>query len=193
MRTGEVAHSWYLLTPTSSAAPFPTLGRFHHSQKLSRTFRFKAIPVPCTHPRQGPYPLCPWQGVWLSLILERSLQPSPRALAHPPPPAPVIGILGEDFNRGPGPLPTAVHGHFRILVGGGDSTASAMHPGRSTDKENIKFGVPIMVQQKQIQLGTMRLGVQSLALLSGSGIWRCRELWCRLQKRLGSHVAVTLA
>ena len=42
------------------------------------------------------------------------------------------------------------------------------------------MGVPIMVQQKQIWLGTMRLWVRSLALLSGSRIQRCCELWCRL-------------
>ena len=39
-----------------------------------------------------------------------------------------------------------------------------------------KVGVPIMAQQKQIRLGTMRLQVRSLALLSGSRIWHCREL-----------------
>ena len=36
------------------------------------------------------------------------------------------------------------------------------------------LGVPIMVQQKQIQLGTMKLRVQSLALLSG--LRCCHEL-----------------
>ena len=35
--------------------------------------------------------------------------------------------------------------------------------------------------------------VQSLPLLSGLTIRRCRELWCRLQMRLGSRVAVALA
>ena len=39
----------------------------------------------------------------------------------------------------------------------------------------------------------MRLWVQSLALLSGLRIWRCRELWRRSQTRLGSGVAVALA
>ena len=34
-------------------------------------------------------------------------------------------------------------------------------------------GVPIMVQQKQIQLGTMRLRVRSLASFNGLRIWRC--------------------
>ena len=36
-----------------------------------------------------------------------------------------------------------------------------------------------MVQQKQIQLGTMKLQVRTLALLRGLRIWRCHELWCR--------------
>ena len=34
------------------------------------------------------------------------------------------------------------------------------------------------LQWKWIQLGTMRLQVQSLALFSGLGIWCCCELWC---------------
>ena len=42
------------------------------------------------------------------------------------------------------------------------------------------MGVPIAGQWKQIQLISMRMWVQSLVLLSTSGIWRCRELWCRL-------------
>ena len=43
-----------------------------------------------------------------------------------------------------------------------------------------------MVQWKRIQLGTMRLQVQSLALLSG-----LRIRWCRSQTWLGSSVAVS--
>ena len=43
-----------------------------------------------------------------------------------------------------------------------------------------------MVQWKQIRLGTMRFRIQSLASLSGLGTRCCRELWCRLQTRLGS-------
>ena len=39
----------------------------------------------------------------------------------------------------------------------------------------------------------MRLRVRSLALLSGLRIWHCHELWCRLQTRLGSCVAVAQA
>ena len=47
-------------------------------------------------------------------------------------------------------------------------------------------GVSIVVQWKWIRLVTMRLRVWSLASLSGLRIWRCRELWCRLQTWLGS-------
>ena len=47
-------------------------------------------------------------------------------------------------------------------------------------------GVPVVVQQKQIQLGTTKLRVRSLALLSGLRIQRCREMWCRSQMRLRS-------
>ena len=52
-----------------------------------------------------------------------------------------------------------------------------------------------MVQRKHIRLGTLRLRVRSLALLSelsGLRIWCCCELWCRLQMRLGSCVAVAV-
>ena len=49
-----------------------------------------------------------------------------------------------------------------------------------------------MVQQKLIQLGTMRLWVRSLASLSGLRIRRGGELWCRSRKRLGSCIAVAV-
>ena len=59
---------------------------------------------------------------------------------------------------------------------------------------NVKLGVPVMAQRKQTQLGTMRLQVRSLILLSGLMYqWSCRELWYRSQMRLGSHVAVAVA
>ena len=45
-----------------------------------------------------------------------------------------------------------------------------------------------MAQQKQIQLGTMRLQVQSLATISGLRIQHCRELWC--SHRRGSDSAL---
>ena len=49
-----------------------------------------------------------------------------------------------------------------------------------------------MAQQKQIELETMRLHVQSLASLSGLRIRYCHELWCMSQTRLGSSIAVAL-
>ena len=55
------------------------------------------------------------------------------------------------------------------------------------------YRVPIVVRQKRIELGTMRLCVQSLASLSRSGIWCFHELWCRLQTWLRSGVAVAVA
>ena len=47
-----------------------------------------------------------------------------------------------------------------------------------------------MAQRKRIGLGTMRLQVRYLDLISGLRIWRCLELWYRLQMQLGSGVAV---
>ena len=40
------------------------------------------------------------------------------------------------------------------------------------------------------QLGSMRMRVPSLASLSGLGIQRCHELWCRWQMWLRSWIAV---
>ena len=48
---------------------------------------------------------------------------------------------------------------------------------------------PIVVQKKRIQLGTMRLWVRSLALLSGLRSHRCCELWWSLQMWLRSGIA----
>ena len=50
-----------------------------------------------------------------------------------------------------------------------------------------------MAQRRRIQLGAMRLQVQSLALLSGLGIRCCLGLWCRSQMWLGYGVAVAVA
>ena len=59
-------------------------------------------------------------------------------------------------------------------------------------KKKKKRGVPVVVQQKQIQLGTMRFWVQSQASLSRLKIRRCCELWQRAQTRLGSSVTVAV-
>ena len=66
------------------------------------------------------------------------------------------------------------------------------HDAKEYLKEYMHIGVPIVVQWKRIQLGTMRLQVQSLASLSGLRIRCCRELWCRLQTRLRSGIAVAV-
>ena len=50
-----------------------------------------------------------------------------------------------------------------------------------------------MAQRLTIRLGTMRLQVQSLASLSELRIWRCCGLWCRLEMRLGSRIAMAVA
>ena len=52
--------------------------------------------------------------------------------------------------------------------------------------------VPVVADWKRIWLGTMRLRVRFLASLSGLNIQCCHELWCRLQMRLGSCVAVSV-
>ena len=54
-------------------------------------------------------------------------------------------------------------------------------------------GVPSVAQQKRIWLASVRMQVQSLALLSGLRILHCRELWCSSQTQLGSHAAVAVA
>ena len=41
----------------------------------------------------------------------------------------------------------------------------------------------------QTPLGSTRMQVRFLALLSGLRIWRCCELWCRFQTQLGSCIA----
>ena len=61
--------------------------------------------------------------------------------------------------------------------------------------KNGNMGVPIVAQWKQIRLVSMRMQVQSLALLSGLGILCCCELWCKshTQARSCFAVAVPLA
>ena len=62
---------------------------------------------------------------------------------------------------------------------------------KKTNK-NKKAGVSIMAQRKQIQPGTMRVRVQSLALLSGLRIQHCHELCCSSQMCLRSGMAVAV-
>ena len=62
----------------------------------------------------------------------------------------------------------------------------------SPKKKKEILGVAIVAQWKQIQLGTIRLWVRSLASLSGLRIQRCHELWYRLQTGLLSGVAMAV-
>ena len=57
----------------------------------------------------------------------------------------------------------------------------------------LLYEVPIVAQQKQTLLISMRMWVWSLAPLSGLRIQCCHELWCRLQKWLRSRIAVAVA
>ena len=54
------------------------------------------------------------------------------------------------------------------------------------------LGVPIVAQQKQTQLVSMRTGVQSLTPLSGLRILHCRELQCRSQTWLRYGIAAAV-
>ena len=56
-----------------------------------------------------------------------------------------------------------------------------------------KLGVPIVAQQKQNQLVSMRMQVPSLVPVSGLRILSCPEPWCWWQTRFGSGVAVAVA
>ena len=52
---------------------------------------------------------------------------------------------------------------------------------------------PLRLSGLRTRLVSMRMRVQSLALLSGLKIQHCHKLWYRLQIRLGSSVAVAVA
>ena len=64
----------------------------------------------------------------------------------------------------------------------------------ASEKETLKtvLGVPVVAQQKQVRLVSMRMWVRSLALLVGLRIQRCRELWYWSQKQLGSGIPVAV-
>ena len=56
----------------------------------------------------------------------------------------------------------------------------------------MHFRVPVMAQWLTNPTRNHEVAVRSLPLLSGLTIRRCRELWCRLQTRLRSLVAMAL-
>jgi len=66
--------------------------------------------------------------------------------------------------------------------------------GKLTTLINIKYpGVPVVAQWLTNPTRNHEVAGSIPALLSGLTMQRCRELWCRLQTRLGSCVAVALA
>ena len=58
--------------------------------------------------------------------------------------------------------------------------------------KEVPLGVPIVAKWVKNPTGTMRMQIQSLALLSGLRIWSCGELWCGLQTRLRSGIAMVV-
>ena len=62
---------------------------------------------------------------------------------------------------------------------------------KKNQKNNI-LGVPVIVQWEKLRPVTMRLQVQCLALISGSGIQCCCEVWYRSQMRLRSRIAMAV-
>uniref|UniRef100_A0A8D0N628 C2 domain-containing protein n=1 Tax=Sus scrofa TaxID=9823 RepID=A0A8D0N628_PIG len=64
---------------------------------------------------------------------------------------------------------------------------------RLFSKKTLIFGVSLVAQWLMNATRTHEVRVRFLALLSGLRTQRCRELWCRLQMRLRSHIAVSLA
>lgn len=82
-------------------------------------------------------PAMPLARLCLSLILERSLPPSPPALIRPRDPA--LEFLGKLLTEMPRPLPTAGNGHFMFLVRGGGRSTGMMHQGRYAGKDYLKF------------------------------------------------------
>jgi len=92
--------------------------------------------------------------------------------------------------------------YYRLFnLGAKDAHCHWIVPGSESFKwtalENVHFlkkkdkGVPSVAQQLTNPT-RMRMRVQSLALLSGLRIQCCHELWCRLQMRLRSRVAVAV-
>ena len=88
-----------------------------------------------------------------------------------------------------------VNGHL-VLMGNYFSLCKNLF---LSDRKNLMIPlvfllvVPIVAQQKQIWLVSMRLQVRSLASLSGLQIWYCHELQCRSQMQLRSGIAVAVA
>ena len=75
-----------------------------------------------------------------------------------------------------------VHGVYRFVLG----------PMAQSHQEAKCRSSPCGLAGYECDRVSMRLWVQSPALLIGLRIQHCHELWCRLQTQLGSHVAVSV-
>ena len=58
--------------------------------------------------------------------------------------------------------------------------------------KETRIGVPAVAQWVKKLTVSLRLQVQSLALLSELQIWCCHKLWHKLQIWLGSSIAVAV-
>ena len=64
-----------------------------------------------------------------------------------------------------------------------------MH-GREQKCQDVRYGVPVVAQRLRNLPNIIRMQVPFLASLSGFSC--CRELWCRSQMKLGTHIAVAV-
>ena len=83
-----------------------------------------------------------------------------------------------------------------VCLGWGEAALASQVSGKASLRRGTfkqrPVGVPVVIQQQQTQLVSMRTQVPSLAPLSGLRILLCRELWCGSQIGLRSHVAVAV-
>ena len=75
----------------------------------------------------------------------------------------------------------------------GHTDYSSEGPSRFCVSKGHSLEFPLWLCGQQAQLASIRMWVQSLASLSVLTIWRGRELWCRLQTRLRSCIAMAVA
>ena len=101
---------------------------------------------------------------------------------------PTVGGGGGASRKEKNAQPDATDTAFRFLGLGEKESGSKCSP----LKLGHFKGVSIVVEQKHIQLVSMRRPVQSLASVSGLRIWCCLELWCRSQTWLRSLIAVVV-
>ena len=89
-------------------------------------------------------------------------------------------------------------GHRRTQEDARSATALILDSRLQTARHQCSLSKPppgellLRLGRLRARLLSMRTRVRSLASLRGLRIWRCRELWCRLQTWLGSCIAVAV-